>query len=260
MIAARHNFVVKASWWAEKSPKIQHEITEHYARVDSNLSSDTFNVVIPLAGNESQAGSAFKSTVQHYGLSQKAFSLWVWDLTDTIGWQRASAKAGVVPDEMALIMAHPAPETAQKAPTMPKTIKKVSTADDVKCFGDTVAKVFGDDPEAQSVRQFYQNIAAHYQAHDDRYQTFLKLDDAGTPVSTICLFDDGATIGLYDMATIPEAQGQGHANILFKHVLAIAKERQKPIILAASDMGKGLYKKHGFQEVGDIAIMNLKPV
>lgn len=258
MTLARQNFIAKATWWADKCPIVSHETSRLFSRVDSSLSSDTFNVVIPKGGDRQEVEIALKRILGHYGLKKKAMSLWMWDLPDTLFWQQATAKLGIVPDEMALIMVHPNVGKHHPAPKKPDNIQKMITDDDVKAFGLTVSKVFGDDPEAQSVMGFYQALAPYHQSNNDRYQLYLKYD-GDHPVSTICLFDDGATIGLYDMATIPTAQGKGHANDLFQYALTLAKEKGRPIILAASDMGKGLYKKHGFSEVGDIAIMNLRP-
>ena len=61
-----------------------------------------------------------------------------------------------------------------------------------------------------------------------------------------------------NMYTVPEYRGQGLASELLKKVLDEARSRSvKNILLAASDMGKPVYKKVGFEEAGDWMKMNI---
>ena len=61
-----------------------------------------------------------------------------------------------------------------------------------------------------------------------------------------------------NMFTVPEYRGQGLASELLKKVLYEARIRSvKNILLAASDMGKPVYKKVGFEEAGDWMKMNI---
>ena len=61
-----------------------------------------------------------------------------------------------------------------------------------------------------------------------------------------------------NMFTVPEYRGQGLASELLKKVLDEARSRGvKNILLAASDMGKPVYKKVGFEEAGDWMKMNI---
>ena len=61
-----------------------------------------------------------------------------------------------------------------------------------------------------------------------------------------------------NMYTAPEYRGQGLASELLKKVLDEARSRSvKNILLVASDMGKPVYKKVGFEEAGDWMKMNI---
>ena len=61
-----------------------------------------------------------------------------------------------------------------------------------------------------------------------------------------------------NMFTVPEYRGQGLASELLKKVLDEARSRSvKNILLAASDMGKPVYKNVGFEEAGDWMKMNI---
>lgn len=67
----------------------------------------------------------------------------------------------------------------------------------------------------------------------------------GQPVTTFSLFR-GKTLGVYYVATVPQARGQGLATAWLWHQLA----RQAPVtaVLQATQAGFGVYKRIGFSE------------
>lgn len=77
-----------------------------------------------------------------------------------------------------------------------------------------------------------------------------------TPVGTVVLFQDTPEVaGIHSMGIVPLHRRKGFAADLLLHVLAIAKQKGASCAtLQASDMGKELYLKTGFQE--DFRIKN----
>ncbi|MEP1033058.1 GNAT family N-acetyltransferase [Ekhidna sp.] len=72
----------------------------------------------------------------------------------------------------------------------------------------------------------------------------------GTPIGTAVLFMDNPTVaGIHSMGVIPSQRRKGYAEELLIHVLNIARMKGAAhATLQASDMGKGLYLKTGFQQ------------
>lgn len=256
MHVARNNFVHKAAFWSVSVPNIKAEHADILFKVECGQSSDTFNVVIPMGGKIDQVKGALSRVLGYFALKKMALSMWLWDLPDTIGWQFATANLGIVPDELAVIMAlNEGSQPKVNALKDGLRIHSVNSADDVITFGQTVATAFGDHPESQAVERFYRSVAPHFKV-DKNYRLYILYDDE-RPVSTICLTNDGHSNGIFDMATVPDGRGKGYASALFSHILTLINKDQ-PTILAASPMGHGLYEKHGFQVIGDIAVMNIK--
>lgn len=77
----------------------------------------------------------------------------------------------------------------------------------------------------------------------------------GIPAGTLMSYDNGESIGLYFIATLPELRGKGVASALVSHSLVKALEQnEKSIILHATAAGKLVYLKFGFETVGLIDI------
>lgn len=70
-----------------------------------------------------------------------------------------------------------------------------------------------------------------------------------TPVGTLMLYADKNCLGLHSMGIQPQHRRKGLATELMLAAFALAKDRpQEHLVLQASEMGKGLYLKLGFQE------------
>jgi len=80
----------------------------------------------------------------------------------------------------------------------------------------------------------------------------------GIPVGTTVLYiDQHQTAGIHSMGVIPEMRRKGFAEDILSQILAIAQENEaKVATLQASEKGKPLYLKMGFNE--DFIIKNFK--
>lgn len=75
----------------------------------------------------------------------------------------------------------------------------------------------------------------------------------GEPVSTSTVFYGSGVAGIYDVATLPEARGQGLGTTLTLAPLLDARESGYRIgVLQSSEMGFGVYQKMGFQHLCQI--------
>jgi ribosomal protein S18 acetylase RimI-like enzyme len=72
----------------------------------------------------------------------------------------------------------------------------------------------------------------------------------GETIGTIAVFNHNSTVaGIHSMGILPSMRRRGFAEALLIQVLNIAKHKgSKYATLQSSEMGKGLYRKAGFQE------------
>lgn len=78
----------------------------------------------------------------------------------------------------------------------------------------------------------------------DGWRVWLALHGA-TPVGAGSTFDDGAVLGVYQMATLPAWRGRGVARAVL--TTALASRPQRPATLVATDAGRPLYASMGFR-------------
>jgi len=77
----------------------------------------------------------------------------------------------------------------------------------------------------------------------------------GGPASCLGTVDEGGDCGIYMVATLPEARGQGLSGRLLAQALADARERGcETSSLQATKMGAPVYEKVGYRDVGALGM------
>lgn len=71
----------------------------------------------------------------------------------------------------------------------------------------------------------------------------------GAPVAGICVVVEDGLAGISGMATLPDLQGRGIGGFLLARVLGLYRPHVRAFYLTASEAGRPLYRRHGFQTV-----------
>jgi GNAT superfamily N-acetyltransferase len=82
------------------------------------------------------------------------------------------------------------------------------------------------------------------------WRTWLAYRD-GEPAAACCTYDDGATVGVYWLATLPRHRSRGLGRAIMSAALGAAPGR--PAVLVATAAGEPLYAALGFQAVSEAA-------
>jgi GNAT superfamily N-acetyltransferase len=69
------------------------------------------------------------------------------------------------------------------------------------------------------------------------------------PAGAAFTFHDGRSVGVYQVATLPEHRGHGVARALMERILA--DHADVPVTLTATDQGRPLYERLGFRAVSE---------
>lgn len=72
---------------------------------------------------------------------------------------------------------------------------------------------------------------------------------ADVPAGAAYTFDDGATVGVYQVTTLPEHRGNGVARAMMATILD--RYHDRPVTLTATEQGRGLYEQLGFVTVAE---------
>lgn len=124
-------------------------------------------------------------------------------------------------------------------------LREITTPSDLALWADTCCKGFSIPPEQHEV--FAQiMIDSATRAPYRHYLCFLE----GVPVSTLCTIPADNTLGIYWVATTPEARRKGIAAATMTIVLEQAREKGHALAtLQSTDSGHNFYKRLGFQDL-----------
>jgi len=117
-------------------------------------------------------------------------------------------------------------------------IQKVKNTEQAKIWSQLFQEAFGYEISVVTVMKTMESIEYFIGKHN------------GVAVGTAVLFVDKRGIaGIHSMGVIPSQRRKGYAEELLIHMLNIARIKgSEYATLQASEMGKGLYLKTGFQE------------
>lgn len=156
-------------------------------------------------------------------------------------WQALDlTRHGLVPGDGQPWMVRRVAGTGDEPPAMPSelAIVRVVDADGLAAFEQTSAAGF----EAGRIERFAWHAPGVLA--DERLVSWLGLV-GGLPVSVAMSFAEAGVLGIYGVATIPEARRRGYGAALTRAVLASGPP--VPAVLQPSPMAEGIYRRLGFE-------------
>lgn len=137
-----------------------------------------------------------------------------------------------------------APIPDQPAPPTELHVSVAHAAADLDAHRTVVAAGFGMPPEVAA------SILGDGILDDDRLAVVVGRVD-GEPVATALLCRTATTAGIYNVATVPAAQGRGYgAAVTWAAVSEGARRGCDHAVLQASEMGYPVYRRMGFADGG----------
>ncbi|SHF08453.1 Acetyltransferase (GNAT) domain-containing protein [Fodinibius roseus] len=159
----------------------------------------------------------------------------VWDIDDSDGYHEQLEANGCTEQfellGMSLELADPFEEQGRL------DIQLVSSEEKAKSWAEIYPEAFGYRISPEILLKTFGDINFYLASYQ------------GQPVGTAIQFNTANVSGIHGMGVIPEMRRRGFAGKIMKHLLNQAIETGKDYAtLQASDMGKGLYVKLGFEE------------
>ncbi|OSY09214.1 hypothetical protein S2E19_02529 [Bacillus mycoides] len=182
-------------------------------------------------------------------------SVWFWDDKQEQTIKSELIKLGLKEAEKNIAMVAEL-KTIHPRINMPVgfTIQKASSSGQIKKFGETLANLFGTSEEGKNVQAYYNQISSLSLWNSDNMKLYLGLYK-GEVVSVGSLVCTKDSVGIYDIATKEEMRGQGFGSTMFNFLLQEAEQLKNTYcVLQASPDGINIYKKSGFQVVGQMTV------
>ncbi|MGH1324010.1 GNAT family N-acetyltransferase [Bacillus pretiosus] len=246
------NFTYKTSYIARQLHGMNVKETKDYIAVDCGLPADTFNIITILNNNLTEGIDKLYKVVNNYNQKKFPMSVWFWD-----DRHEQTIKSELIIKEAEQNIAMIADlKTIHPTINMPEgfTIQKASSSGQIKNFGETLANLFGTSEEGTHVQAFYNETASFDLWNSENMKLYLGIfkNEVVSVGSLVCIKD---SIGIYDIATKEEMRGQGFGSTMFNYLLQEAKELNvSQCVLQASPDGINIYKKAGFQSVGQMTV------
>jgi hypothetical protein len=195
------------------------------------------------ADNPEQAVRETRDYFEQYGTP--IFSWWFSPEVDAAPWATPLRDLGFVPDGdppgMALAL------DALSEPAAPASLS-IARAEDLETFS-TWNRIFaaGYEIPPDMAEHFYDLIVAL--GRDETLQHYIAYLD-GVPVATSSLWLAAGVAGIYNVATLPEARGQGSGAAVTIAPLRDARAKGYHAgILQSSEMGFKVYQQIGFRHL-----------
>lgn len=107
-------------------------------------------------------------------------------------------------------------------------------------------------------REMVEALYARAMLDDPALRAFVGYAD-GQPVATSIAGRNGTTVGIYSVATVPEARGHGYGTAATWHLLRDADPGWEVAVLQASEMGRPVYERMGFELVREFEEYVVRP-
>ncbi|KZD34278.1 acetyltransferase GNAT family [Bacillus cereus] len=229
--------------------------TKDYITVDCGIPADTFNIITLLNSNVTEGIEKLYKEVEYYNQKKFPMSVWFWDDKQEQTIKSELIKLGLKEAEKNIAMVAEL-KTIHPRINMPVgfTIQKASSSGQIKKFGETLANLFGTSEEGKNVQAYYNQISSLNLWNSDNMKLYLGLYK-GEVVSVGSLVCTKDSVGIYDIATKEEMRGKGFGSTMFNFLLQEAKQLKNTYcVLQASPDGINIYKKSGFQVVGQMTV------
>ncbi|CAM4257323.1 GNAT family N-acetyltransferase [Bacillus paramycoides] len=249
------NFIYKIIYVARHVQGMNVKETKDYIAVDCSLPADTFNIITLLNNNLSEGVNQLYTALEHFNQKSFPMSVWFWNEEQEQNVKSELIKLGLKEAENNIAMVadlkiiHPIIDVPADF-----IIQKASTPEQIQQFGETLAALFGTSAEGTHVQAYYNQIASLDLWNSDAMKLYLGLYK-GKVVSVGSLVCTEDSVGIYDIATKEDMRGKGFGSTMFNFLLQEAKQlKDTYCVLQASPDGINIYKKSGFQAVGQMTV------
>ncbi|KTD35191.1 GNAT family N-acetyltransferase [Legionella israelensis] len=248
-IRMENNMREKLAYIPARHPKMDVIEIGSTLVVNSALPSDTFNTAF---GGQID-GSTAKRVFDYYREKNFPMAWWVGPSSQTEYTDETLQAAGFNHDEYDVGMVANLLSLPEYSYPGQLEIKQCETDADFNDFGEVLSSIFAPYPEEAQVKRYYQQL--HLVPAQDRPDLKLFVGYInGKAVSTAGLFLTDCA-GIFDISTRPEERQKGYGTALFYRALEEAKSLgQQVSVLQASPDGLNIYKRFGFQQIGDFNV------
>lgn len=130
-------------------------------------------------------------------------------------------------------------------------VTQVKSKEELSKYIEVFISLFEGTPEQYALEDYFNKFSQKKLGLDT--QLFIGCIDK-VAVTTGLLIKSQDSYGIYDVMTKENFQGKGLGSEMFQFLLNQTNDKEKPVVLQASDDGKNIYKRFGFIDVGEMVV------
>lgn len=224
---------------------------EDFVLANTEIPTDTFNILLP---KSTQIKNAFtiRSSIENMSLKEYPFSTWIDSRYLNAGWQELMQEYDLKEAERNVMMKLENTLTVGQRKSHQLMITHVRNSEELEEYKKVFISLFEGSPEKDALENYFNTFSLEKLGSE--IQMFIGRVGEIT-VSTGLLIDSKESYGIYDVMTKETYRGKGYGSEMFQYLLTQTEDKQKPVVLQASEDGKNIYKRFGFIDVGEMVVL-----
>ncbi len=237
------NLLFQVTYFAPYVPIMQIIKNDCVIKI-TDIQDDTFNMVLKAHFTQQNANKKIEEVISIFNTKNLPFSWWVGPNDTPANLKAILISKDFVSKEydygMYLDLEKYTPNISSEL-----KIKQISSANELKEFDNIHVQSFGN-PNAFEI--IFSKIPSFSYQDKSPFRFYTGYFE-GKPVTTGVLVFHADVVGIYYIVTLPNERRKGYATDMMHYLLTTArKENQKTAVLQASEEGKKVYAKMGFNE------------
>ncbi|MCQ6565095.1 GNAT family N-acetyltransferase [Bacillus mycoides] len=223
---------------------------EDFIIANTDIPTDTFNVVLPKSPNIKNTGK-IRHGIDNFSYKKYPFSIWIDAQYLTEDWTKLMQEYDLEEAERNVMMKLENTLNVGQRISDQLIITNVKNNEELLKYIDVFMSLFEGTPEKDALESYFNKFSQVKLGSE--VQMFIGCIDE-MPVTTGLLIESKDSYGIYDVMTKETFRGKGIGSEMFQFLLNQTTDKQKPVVLQASDDGKNIYKRFGFMDVGEMVV------
>jgi len=231
-------------------------VEDDFVIANTNFPTDTFNVLLPKSPTI-QNSFELRHGISHFFIKNKfPFSTWIDARYLNDDWKKLMQEYGLKEAERNVMMKLDHTLHVEPRSSYGLKISHVEAHEELVKYEEVFMSLFQGTPEKEALQSYFN---AFFSPADLGSSVRMFIGCIGeVAVTAGLLIESKNSYGIYDVMTKEAFRGNGYGSEMFHFLLNQTMDKQKPVVLQASEDGKNLYKRFGFIEVGEMVVFEKK--
>ncbi|WP_042472602.1 GNAT family N-acetyltransferase [Bacillus ndiopicus] len=223
---------------------------EDYVIANTEVPTNTFNILLPKSPNIKNTVK-IRHGIDNFSYKEYPFSIWIDAQYLNDDWKNLIQEYGLKEAERNVMMKLENTLYVGQRNSLQLVITNVKNNEDLLKYIEVFLSLFEGTPEKEALESYFNKFSQIKLGSE--VQMFIGCIDE-MAVTTGLLIESKDSYGIYDVMTKETFRGKGYGSEMFQFLLNQTKDKQKPVVLQASDDGKNIYKRFGFVDVGEMVV------